>query len=213
MRNRPSQPATGLAFDADVLTGFFHALQGTARGGMSDQTGVSYRIGAIGWPDTGLAGRGLEVSLDPQVAFSFVQQVLFDKVRAVSMVQPPRPLLGYISIRVCPQTRTLVGMQQFGEHSVMVEVVGYRSPQANDLMDEIQDAAIAFQPISGVAKPLLHWGLENHRLKASDFAATPLGQTYSGTMTRLGAFRAIRTYLRAGGPPVFDNFFTQRLGL
>jgi hypothetical protein len=213
MRNRPSQPATGLAFGADVLTGFFHALQGTAPDGMSDQTGVSYRIGAIGWPDTGLAGRGLEVSLDPQVAFSFVQQVLFDKVRAVSMVQPPSPLLGYISIRVCPKTRTLMGMQQFGDHSVMVEVVGYRSPQANDLMNEIQDAAIAFQPLPAVSKPLLHWGLENHRLAAADLPATPLGQPYAGAMTRLDAFRAIRAFLRGNAPPVFDNFFTQRLGI
>ena len=46
----------GHRFLADVLDGFFHALEGTApgddeRGGLnSDLTGVSYKVGAIGWP-------------------------------------------------------------------------------------------------------------------------------------------------------------------
>ena len=32
-------------------------------------------------------------------------------------------------------------------------------------------------------------------------------------MTRLAAFSAIRSYLAAGGAPVFDNTFVTRLGL
>jgi hypothetical protein len=219
--NVPGNPDRGLPFVADLLTGFFHALEGTTQGqnpdgstregGNADITNVAYRVGAIGWPDSGLPGRGLEVALDPANAFSFLQTQIFDDVLA-GAIAANDPLFGYISVRVCPQTETLLGMQQFGPVSVMIEVVSYRSPEAAGLIDAIQDKAKAWSP-GGAVKPLLHWGLENDRLSAADLAATPLGQPYAGGMTRLQAFSAIRQYLLAGHAPVFDNTFVTRLGL
>jgi hypothetical protein len=41
---------------------------------------------------------------------------------------------------------------------------------------------------------------------------TPLGQPFKGTLSRLDAFKQIREFLRDGNAPVFDNFFTTRLG-
>jgi hypothetical protein len=60
---------------------------------------------------------------------------------------------------------------------------------------------------------MLHWGLENELVNAAHLAATPLGQVYKGTMTRIGAFRAVRKYLQHGHAPVFDNAFSLRMGL
>jgi hypothetical protein len=78
-------------------------------------------------------------------------------------------------------------------------------------MDVIQRRALTF-PGPG-PKPLLHWGLENGLMDAAHLAATPLGQTYKGTFTRLSAFTAIRQFLRKTHPPVFDNAFTKRMGI
>ena len=72
---------------ADVLTGFFHALEGTAVERMAERTALAYKVGAIGWPSGGLPGRGLEIALDASSAFSFLQQVVFDKFSARR--QPP----------------------------------------------------------------------------------------------------------------------------
>lgn len=208
-----SETNRGHEFLGDLLDGFFHALEGTGAGGLnSDRTGVSYKVGAIGWPDGGLPGRGLEIALDPTNAFTFLQTVLLDDVLANTMSDGNNPLFGYISIRVCPPTETLMGMQQYSPYSVMIEVVGYRSPEANAVMGEIQDKAIAWNPPSG-ARPLLHWGLENDKVTGGFLAGTPLGQPYKGTLTRLDAFRQIRGYLRHGNAPVFDNNFTARVGL
>jgi hypothetical protein len=211
----------GQEFLADMLTGFVHALESTGQGqnaggspalGMnSDSTGVSYEVGAIGWPAGGLPGRGLEIALGAEDAFSFLQTVLFDDVLVNDMAGLNQPLVGYISIRVCPATQTLMGMQQFGRQPIMIEVVSYRSPQSGLLMDTIQRRAMAWP--GGPAKPLLHWGLENDRLTAAYLASTPLGRTYKPGFTRLEAFRQIRTYLKHGNAPVFDNTFTARLGL
>ena len=215
------QPDRGLPFLRDVLEGFFHALEGTtqaeepdgvtASGLNSDSTGVAYRVGAIGWPDTGLPGRGLEIALDPDNAFTFLQTVLLDDVLGKTEMSGNKPLLGYISVRVCPRTSTLVGMQQFSRQTVMIEVVSYGSPEAGTIMGLIQEKAMAFSTPG--ARPLFHWGLENDRLTGGYLASTPLGQPYKAGFTRLDAFRAIRSYLRAGHPPVFDNNFTARLGL
>ena len=214
-------PDRGLAFVGDVLTGFFHALEGTTQGqdpdgttregGNADLTNVAYRVGAIGWPDTGLPGRGLEIALDPANAFSFLQTQIFDEVLD-GAVAAHQPLFGYISVRLCPQTQTLLGMQQFAPVSVMIEVVSYRSPEAAGLIEAIQAKALTWSP-GGALRPLLHWGLENSRLGSGNLAGTPLGQPYAAGMTRLAAFSAIRSYLAAGGASVFDNTFVTRLGL
>lgn len=211
MKNESSYPERGLQFIGDLLSGFFHGLEGTSPGVNSDTTGISYKVGAIGWPDSGLPGRGLEIALDPTIAFSFLQKVLIDDVLANEMRGNKKPLIGYISIRVCKQTASLMGMQQFAPQSIMIEVVAYRSPESNDVMDLIQEKALSFNVAP--RKVLLHWGLENDRLDAAHLAGTPLGQPYKWAMTRLDAFRAIRTYLKGGHAPVFDNNFTSRLGL
>jgi hypothetical protein len=223
IRNAPGHPDRGLPFVADVLTGSFHALQGTTQGqnadrttrpgADSDQTGISYKVGAIGWPDTGLPGRGLEIALPPSNAFTFLQTVLFDDVLANTITGGGNPFIGYISVRVCPPTQTLMGMQQFSPSSVMIEVVSYRSPEAENVMKEIKARARAWT--TNELSPLLHWGLENDQelIDAAFLAGTPLGQPYKAGLTRLEAFKQIRTYLRGPNAPVFDNNFTARLGL
>jgi hypothetical protein len=50
-------------------------------------------------------------------------------------------------------------------------------------------------------------------MDAAHLALTPLGQPYKGTFTRLGAFRAIRQFLRHSHPAVFDNAFSKRMGI
>ncbi len=70
----------------------------------------------------------------------------------------------------------------------MIEVVAYRSPEANAVMDEIQRKAIAWKG-SG-PKPLLHWGLENDLVDQPFLATTPLGQPYKGFPSRLDDVQA-----------------------
>jgi len=219
--NWSNYPDRGHKFLGDVLTGFFHALMGTEPGpnlgsGIghypnSDSTGISHKVGAIGWPEGGLPGRALEIALDATNAFTFLQTVLFDDVLDKTVSAGNKPLFGYISIRVCPPTRTLMGMQQYSPYSVMIEVVAYRSPEANQVMDAIQSKAIAWAGPG--PKPLLHWGLENDQVTPGFLIGTPLGQPYKAGFSRLDAFRQIRDYLKQGNPPVFDNNFTARLGL
>ena len=90
----------------------FNAIEGTAGGQNSDRTDVSYKVGAIGWPDKGLPGRGMEIALHPDKAFSFVQSVLMDEILLGTVVAGDKPLLGYVSIRLCPPTDTVMGMQE-----------------------------------------------------------------------------------------------------
>jgi hypothetical protein len=103
-----------------------------------------------------------------------------------------------------------MGIQQDSPYSVMVEVAGYRSPEANEVMNEIQAKALAFSTAG--PKPLLHWGLENDQVTGANLSGTPLGQPYKGNFTRLTAFTEIRSYLKRGHPSVFDNNFSTRLG-
>jgi hypothetical protein len=211
VENQSGNPERGLEFLADVLSGFFHALEGTEPGVNSDHTGVSYQVGAIGWPDSGLPGRALEIALDPTNVFTFLQTVLIDDVIANTVVKGTNPLIGYISVRVCPTTHSLLGMQQYSPQSVMIEVVAYRSPAANTVMEEIQRKTIAW---SGPGpKPLLHWGLENDQVDHTFLMTTPLGQPYKGFKSRLDAFKQIRGFLQKGHPQVFDNAFTARIGV
>jgi hypothetical protein len=59
---------------------------------------------------------------------------------------------------------------------------------------------------------ILHWGLENDQVTNTFLANTPLGQPYKG-ITRLEAFKKIRQFLKKGHAPVFDNYFSSRMGL
>jgi hypothetical protein len=208
--NASGQPDRGFRFLGDVLSALFHGIEGTSLGINSDVTDLSHKTGAAAWPAGGFAGRGIEISLDSTDAFTFLQKVLLDDVLSKA-TKENKPIFGYISVRVCPRTQTLLGMQQF-ERSVMIEVVAYRSPEANAIMDRLQKKAKAFTGLSG-QKPLLHWGLENDQVDSAFLALTPLGQPYKGAFTRLTAFKAIRSFLRKGHPPVFDNVFTARTGL
>ena len=212
--NASDHPDRGQQFLGDLLSGFFHALQGTTGGVNSDRTDISYKVGAIGWPDGGLPGRGLEIALDPTVAFTFLQTVLLDDIVQNTMVGENKPLIGYISIRVCPPTATFMGMQQFSPFSIMIEVVGYRSPEANLVMDRIQQRVLELNA-SGDLRAMLHWGLENQMMSAGDLANTPLQDVIRPTspFTRLEAFKAVRKYLVDGKPRVFDNNFVRRLQL
>ena len=209
--NQAGNPDRGQQFLADLLSGVFHALEGTEPGKNSDSTGVSHEVGAVGWPASGLPGRGLEIALAPENAFTFLQAVLFDDVLANTVTAANQPFLGYISIRVCPQTNALMGMQQFGPYSVMIEVVAYRSPQANDVMNTIQSKAVTWKGPG--PRPLLHWGLENDLVDHAYLVGTPLGSPYKAGISRLDAFRKIREFLRRCHAPVFDNAFSARIGV
>ncbi|HYK36950.1 hypothetical protein [Alloacidobacterium sp.] len=208
--NQSGNPDRGHQFLADVLSGLFHAMEGTEPGKNSDSTAVSHEVGATGWPANGLPGRGLEIALGPQNAFTFLQTVLFDDVLPNTIAAANQPLLGYISIRVCPKTNSLMGMQQYAP-SVMIEVVAYRSPESNNVMDTIQQKAVTWAAIG--PRPLLHWGLENDQVDHAFLVQTPLGATYKAGMTRLEAFKAVREALRHGHAPVFDNAFSNRIGV
>jgi hypothetical protein len=212
--NAAAHPDRGQQFLGDVLTGFFRALQGSEPNRNSDRTDIAYKVGAIGWPDGGLPGRGLEIALDPKRAFTFLQATLFDDVLQNTMAAGNKPLIGYISIRICSPTKTLMGMQQYSPYSVMTEVVGYRSPEANTVMDVIQQKVLDQNRNHGL-KAMLHWGLENQMMTAAELTHTPLQEPIhpASAFTRLDAFRAVRKFLTNGKPPVFANNFVHRLQL
>ena len=208
------QPHRAAPFVGDLLTGFLNALQDTIAG-PADRTDISYKVGAIGWPDGGMPGRGLEIGLHPTKAFTFLQaDILDDILRSGEGVLGSSPLLGYISIRICPPTNTFLGMQQFAPYSVMIEIVGYRSPETSQLMDRIQQRVLQ-RNIQDDLRATLHWGLETQFMTAADLLHTPYNQSWlpDYPVTRLDAFRTIRTHLRDGSSTGFDNNFTTRLGL
>jgi hypothetical protein len=181
---------------------------------ISDQTGISYKVGAIGWPDGGIPGRALEIALAPTMAFSFLQNDLFDDILQNTMIGGVKPLLGYISVRVCPTTSTLFGMQQFSRHSIMIEIVGYRSPESDVLMYQIQQKVLYLNRTD--LNAMLHWGLETDQMSSTDLLNTPLNNTLrpSSTITKIEAFKTVRKFFLGQNKfNPFDNNFTKRLGL
>ena len=222
--NASDHPDRGHQFLGDALTGFLNAVQGTTLQGttrkLGDTTDVSYKIWGFGWPTNGVPGRGLEIALPQERAFTFLQNVLFDDVLANTMTAGNKPLIGYISVRICPPTRTLMGMQQFAPFSVMIEVVGYRSPEANVVMDVIQQKALdpkSTSPDGRRVNAMLHWGLENDQMTSADLLKMPMAGTKllkSPGFTRLSAFLRVRQLLIDGhAPSPFENNFVRRLGL
>jgi hypothetical protein len=208
---------------AAVMSGLLNGIQGTPQPSGPPQlavtAGVSYEVGAVGWPDSGIPGTALEIALHPDVAFTFIQNQLLNGVFAPNL-RTQHLLLGYLSVRVCQPTRTLMGMQQFAPYSVMVELVGYRSPEAVAAMKAIQGAVLnwnANQPSVSTAA-MLHWGLENDQLTAASLLRTPLGGPAPGAAghpppSKVDRFRAVRSLLAAGTPSTFENAFVARLGL
>jgi hypothetical protein len=175
--------------------------------------GGSNGVGSIGWPAGGLPGRGIEIALDPNKAFTFLQSILLGVPGQASgiiqqqMIGQNNPLLGYISVRICSPTATLMGMQKFSP-SVMVEIVCYRSPQADVVMNSIQTEVLNANQTRGL-NAMLHWGLENDQLTAADLAFTPLNQPIasSAALTNFKpsgnfSYRAINLYLTITLQPV-----------
>jgi hypothetical protein len=212
--NASGHPDRGQQFLGDMLTGLLNGFQGTVNGKNADSTDVSYKIWAFGWPTDGVPGRGIEIALPQETAFTFLQTILFDDVLTNTMVNDNKPLIGYISVRVCPPTKTLMGMQQFSPHSIMIEVVGYRSPEANVVMDTIQQKVL--NPSLRSVNAMLHWGLENDQLTGADLLRMPVNRPLhpSSTHTRLSAFKLVRQLLTSSyAPSPFENNFTSRLNL
>ena len=211
--NAPTHPDQGQQFLGDLLTGFLSAFQGTADGKNGDTTDVSHKIWGFGWPTNGVPGRGIEIALPQEKAFSWLQNVLFDDILTKTMVNGDKPLIGYISVRVCPPTNTLMGMEQFSPYSVMIEVVAYRSPEANVVMDLIQQKVLdRTLPSLDV---MFHWGLENDQLTGADLLKMPVNNLRVGPgSSRLSVFKQVRQFLIDGhAPSPFENNFVTRLNL
>jgi hypothetical protein len=209
----PIADANALDIAQPMLTGLLEAVLGTANSSLGISIGTS--VGAIGFPDSGLLGAGLEIAMPVETAFGFMQTRILDK-----MQNPKAPLFGYISVRLCPQTTSLMGMQQWPT-SVMIEVVGFGDSFGKAFMRQLQSDAVAFVAKGNDA--MLHWGLENDQVTAGLLNQTPallkpLASTPS--LNQLGAFRQVRKLIKtnlgtnpAGLFPIFDNAFTTRLAL
>lgn len=195
-------------FMGDILTGLLNVLKGTVVQDVSDITGPSSKVGATGFTDEGLPGKALEIALPPETAFSFLQALL-DR-----LARPGSPaLIGYIAVRVVPQTQTLMGMQQFGEFSVMIEPVAVRTPESIKLIQGIMDELAGWNA-RHFDGGMLHWGLENDSLTREGFENSAVTRPYrAGLPSKLVVFKAIKKMLQGYHPPVFDNWFVKRLGL
>ena len=208
----PMSNLQGSATAQALLTGILRGLLNTANCDLrSDLTGVS--VGNLGFPESGVMGTALEIALSPTDAFGFVQTEILDKMGR------NKPFYGYISIRLCRGTQTLMGMQQFGDAtnpvSVMVEIVAFANDDARTFVQQLQNRTADL--IKKGLDAMLHWGLENDAITAAHLDATKALQapSHSG-MPKLSTFKAVRSLLHAAAPStfhVFDNAFTERLGL
>jgi hypothetical protein len=198
------------------LTGMLSGLLGTANCAMrSDKTGVN--VGNVGFPESGVMGTGIEIALGPADAFGFLQTEILDQINTMNAAL--KPFFGYISIRLCSRTQTLMGMQQYGDEtnpcSVMIEVVSFGTDDCRTFIKELQHRTL--NRIQAGLDAMLHWGLENEQLDAQHLRSIKAlqKQTASG-MTQLDTFKKVRSLLHAAAPTacrVFDNNFTERLGL
>ena len=121
--------------------------------------------------------------------------------------------LGYISIRLSPRTQTILGMQQFSDYSVMVEVVAHRTPEANEIFDELIEFTKVYDGFKYGEFPLFHWGLETENFDAEYLKKTPYNQLYTASLTRLDVFKFVKEHIRNGHQAIFDNTFVARMGL
>jgi hypothetical protein len=207
--------AQNRAFDIaqPMLTGLLAAVLGTATSNPGISVGTD--VGAIGFPDSGLVGTGLEIAMPVETAFGFLQSQILDAMRDAAA-----PLFGYVSVRLCPQTTTLMGMQQW-PLSVMIEVVGFGDAFGKQFIAQLQQKTLNFVASGGDA--MLHWGLENDQVSSAVLNKTPalLRRTQSNpALNQIGAFRQVRASIKSNlgaNPanlfPAFDNAFTARMGL
>jgi hypothetical protein len=203
-------PRRGREFMSDILEGILDALQGTYHEPKVSIAGLSYKVGAIGWPSTGIPGRAFEVAVSHEIAFSYLQDIL--KLVDV-MAAANRPLMGYISVRVCPQTSTLMGMQQF-RHSVMVEVVAHRTPESSLIIDDLIQFTQTYDGFKDGERPPFHWGLDTEGFDANYLKLTPFAKPNGPTAkTKIELFKAVKEIILDGHPAWFDNRFVARMGL
>lgn len=208
MIGHPDGPEVAQVFVSGILAGLMGTANSRAR---SDKTGLS--VGASAFPGSGIMGTALEVALAPADAFGFLVTEILDRIDTA------RPFFGYISIRITSPTKTLMGMQQFGDsinpQSVMIEVVAFASPSNLQFIRDLQIRTL--DRISKGLDAMLHWGLENDRVNGGHLRATMgLRRPASPGISKLDTFKAVRGVLRAASPAqpnVFDNAFTSRLWL
>jgi hypothetical protein len=188
-----------------IVSGLLSALLGV-EGGRGEYTGVVSQVGDIGFPASGIMGTAIEIATAPEDAFPFIQSEILDQIR--------EPFFGYVSVRFCPQTQSLLGMQQYAP-SVMIEVVAFRTYSAQRFIYDLEERTInrIRQGTQGL-DAMFHWGLENQVLDAATLRAIPAINT--GSPSKLEKFITIRSLIGAPAPEgrnVFDNGFTRRLGL
>lgn len=212
MEGHADGPEVAQAF----LSGLLAGLLGTANcDRRSDKIGVS--VGNLGFPASGVMGTGIEIALSPDDAFGFLQTEILDRVDM--MVDQRKPFFGYVSIRLCSTTDTLMGMTQFSTAanpcSVMIEMVGYATPGNRLFLQELQKRTV--DRMQNGLNAMLHWGLENEQLRGHHLRRIrALQATTASGLSKLGTFIAVRSLLHAAAPTayrVFDNSFTERLGL
>ncbi|MGI8519741.1 MAG: hypothetical protein ACR2MC_03900 [Actinomycetota bacterium] len=134
-------------------------------------------------------------------------------------MNPNIPFFGYVSIRLCSKTQTLMGMQQFGVEtnpcSVMIEVVGYGTDYSRDFIRHLQRRTV--DRIHSGLGAMLHWGLENDQLRDHHLRSIKaLQERARSGMSKLDTFKAVRSLVQADASAayrVFDNSLTDRLGL
>jgi hypothetical protein len=184
-----------------IVSGLFSGLLGV-EGRRGEATDMVSRVGAIGFPASGIMGTAIEIAMHPKDAFIFLQNEILDQIE--------NPFFGYVSIRFCPQTQALLGMQQHNSN-VMIELVAFGTQSARDFVRDVQQR-VADQIEDGL-DAMLHWGLSNETLNASLVDRIPT--INSGSPSKLTKFVSIRNLIAAPGTSsinVFDNSFTRRLG-
>lgn len=191
-----------------LVTAVFSGLLGVENG-RAETTAASSNVGEIGFPASGIMGTAIEIALPTREAFSFLQAEVLDRIARSGM-----PFFGYVSVRMCPRTRALLGMQQHAP-SVMIEVVAFGTPSARAFVTALERRTV--EMIRGGLDAMLHWGLENTTLDAEALRSIPSlnagsREEPSRLFKFLGVRRAIRA-VRGAAPNVFDSAFTRRLGL
>lgn len=219
---RPMANSQSTDLAQPMLSGILAAVLGTANSNPGISIGTS--VGAIGFPNQGLVGAGLEVAMPEAMALNFIQTEILDRMSR------QMPFFGYVSVRICPKTNALLGMPQW-DKSVMIEIVSFGDPWGRTFITTLQTRIVS-QILSGALDATLHWGLENDQLTAAHLARIPAFATPTpglatdptnpagAPINRIQAFKQIRDAIRAAGGTnpsalfrAFDNAFTARLGL
>jgi hypothetical protein len=212
----PMANAKAMDLAQPFLSGFLASTLGTANpAGVGIAIGT--QVGSVGFPNSGLLGAGIEIALPLETAFGFLQRQILDKM------DPHQPFFGYVSVRLCPQTSTLLGMQQW-PMSVMIEVVAFGDDWGKQFISQLQSATLAY--IGQGKDAMLHWGLENDQMTSIHLNSIPALQQPSVAhetqprLSKLAAFKLVRSLLFANNGlnppalfPAFDNAFTTRLKL